>query len=161
MVVWDFFMTALLPFLLVFVVMFAILQKSKVLGENAQVDAIVAFVIGLILIGFPQPRDIIVEMMPWLAVGVATILVFMILYGFVSGDLSKAPKWMKGVFGGLAGVYVLWVVFKVTGLGNYILNLFEDAGESGLFTGVLMILIVIGAIVLVIWGSKKSEKKKE
>jgi uncharacterized membrane protein YqjE len=68
---------------------------------------------------------------------------------------------MKGVFGGLAGVYVLWVVFKVTGLGNYILNLFEDAGESGLFTGVLMILIVIGAIVLVIWGSKKSEKKKE
>jgi hypothetical protein len=154
----TFFMTALLPFILVFVVMFAVLQKSKVLGENVQVDAMVAFVIGLILIGFPKPRDMIVEMMPLLALGIAVLLIFFILYGFVSGDLSKSPTWMKGIFGALAGVYVLWIVLRVTGLGNYILSLFEGAGDSGLFMGFLMILLIIGAAVLVIWGSKKSEK---
>ena len=48
----PFFTEMLLPFLLVFVVVFAILQKSKILGDGkAQIDAIVGLVIGLILIG--------------------------------------------------------------------------------------------------------------
>jgi hypothetical protein len=101
----------LLPFLLVFVVVFAILQKSKILGEGkAQIDAIVALVIGLLLIGLPQPRNIIVGIMPWMAVGVAVILVFLILYGFVAGDLSQAKPWMKITFGILAGIFTIVIV---------------------------------------------------
>jgi len=44
----------------------------------------------LILIGVKQPREIIVGLMPWMAVGIAVILVFLILYGFVAGDLTDA-----------------------------------------------------------------------
>ena len=119
-----FFTEMLLPFLLVFVVVFAILQKSKILGgDKAQIDAIVALVVGLILIGVPGPRDIIVGIMPWLAVGVAVILVFLILYGFVAGDLSTTPeKWMKVAFGILAGIFTVAVVLYISGLGNDILG---------------------------------------
>lgn len=154
------FTEMLLPFLLVFVVVFAILQKSKILGEGkAQVDSLVAMVIGLILIGVEQPREIIVNLMPWMAVGVAVILVFLILYGFVAGDLSKAPNWMKITFGVLAGLFTLGVVLYVTGLGNIIIEWFSSSGSGDIWMNVLIILLVIGVmIVAVVSGKKKKEE---
>jgi hypothetical protein len=159
----SFLSTVLLPFLLVFVVMFAILQKSKILGDGkVQIDAIVALVIGLIIVGFPQPRDIVVGLMPWVAVGVAVILVFLILYGFVAGDLSDAPSWMKTTFGILAGIFTFGVVLYVTGLGKYVLDLFEGTSNSGMWANIIVGLLVVGAVIVVILGSKpKTEKKKE
>ncbi|MDH3353297.1 MAG: hypothetical protein OEL87_02515 [Nanoarchaeota archaeon] len=152
----PFFTEMLLPFLLVFVVVFAILQKSKILGEEKeQIDAIVALVIGLILIGVPQPRDIIVGIMPWMAVGVAVILVFLILYGFVAGDLSgkETPDWMKITFGILAGLFTLAVILYISGLGKILLDWM--VGSSEMWTGVLMIVLVLGAMAVAIWGGKK------
>ncbi|MCK5450078.1 hypothetical protein KAI32_04375 [Candidatus Pacearchaeota archaeon] len=157
----PFFTDVLLPFLLVFVVVFAILQKSKILGEGkAQIDSMVAMVIGLILIGVEQPREIIVGLMPWMAVGVAVILVFLILYGFVAGDLSgdKTPAWMKNTFGILAGLFTLGVVLYVTGLGDIIMGWFSSPGSGDVWMNVLIILLVIGAmIVAVVSGKKKKE----
>ncbi len=149
----------LLPFLLVFVMVFAILQKSKILGDGkAQIDAMVAFVIGLILIGVPQPRDIIVGIMPWLAVGIAVILVFLILYGFVAGDLSSAPDWMKITFGILAGLFTLAVVLYVSGLGGIILEWVSGSIGSSALTNVLMIALVVGAMAVAILGGKKKKE---
>lgn len=152
----PFFTEMLLPFLLVFVVVFAILQKSKILGEEKdQIDAIVALVIGLILIGVPQPRDIIVGIMPWMAVGVAVILVFLILYGFVAGDLSgkETPDWMKIIFGILAGLFTLAVILYISGLGQILLDWMSGSSET--WTGILMIVLVLGAMAVAIWGGKK------
>lgn len=155
-----FFTELLLPFLLVFVLTFAILQKSKILGEGkAQIDAIVSLVIGLILIGVPQPRDIIVGIMPWMAVGVSVILVFLILYGFVAGDLSKAPKWLKITFGILAGLFTIAVVFYISGLGSLIADWFAGAGNSTIWMNVIMVLAVIAVFLIAVFGSSK--KKKE
>ena len=154
-----FFTEMLLPFLLVFVMVFAILQKSKILGDGkAQIDAMVAFVIGLILIGVPQPRDIIVGIMPWLAVGIAVILVFLILYGFVAGDLSSAPDWMKITFGILAGLFTLAVVLYVSGLGGIILEWVSGSSGSSALTNVLMIALVVGAMAVAILGGKKKKE---
>lgn len=154
----PFFTEMLLPFLLVFVVVFAILQKSKVLGDGkAQMDSIVAMVIGLIVIGVEQPREIIVGLMPWMAVGVAVILVFLILYGFVAGDLTTAPKWMKRTFGILAGLFTLGVVLYVTGLGSYLTGMVS--GSQDLWMNVLIILLVLGAMVVAVVSGKP--KKKE
>jgi len=72
-------------------------QKSKILGEGKhQIDAITSLVIALLLIGLPVPRNIIIELMPWVAVGVAVMLVFFILYGFAAGDISGGGEksWM-------------------------------------------------------------------
>ena len=155
----PFFTEMLLPFLLVFVVVFAILQKSKILGDGkAQIDAMVSLVIGLLLIGLPQPRNIIVGIMPWMAVGVAVILVFLILYGFVAGDLSEAKPWMKVTFGILAGIFTIVIVLYVSGLGNIILDWFSGAGSSDIWVNAVMILLIIGAMAVAIMsGRKKSD----
>jgi len=150
-----FFTEMLLPFLLVFVVVFAILQKSKILGEGkAQMDAIVGMVVGLILIGVPGPREILVGIMPWMAVGVAVILVFMILYGFVVGDLSGlgGSKGVKIGMGLLAGVFTLGVVLYVSGLWENIWDSF--GGSSDIWMNVVMIVLVLGAMAVAVFGSK-------
>ena len=152
----PFFTEMLLPFLLVFVVVFAILQKSKILGDGkAQIDALVALVIGLILIGVPQPREIIVGIMPWLAVGVAVILVFMILYGFVAGDLSGSSKWMKITFGILAGLFTAGVVLYVTGLWRIIGGWLSRGESSSIWMNVLMVALIIGAMAVAVFSGKK------
>ena len=154
----PFFTEMLLPFLLVFVVVFAILQKSKILGEGkAQIDAIVGLVIGLILIGVPGPRDIIVGIMPWLAVGVAVILVFLILYGFVAGDLSSAPDWMKITFGILAGLFTIGIVLYISGIGANIIDWFSRSGSSDIWVNVVMVLLIIGAMAVAIVSGKKKK----
>jgi len=105
------FSEMILPFLLVFVLVFAILQKSKILGEDkAQVDALISLVIGLILITVPFARDVVVNLMPWLAIGLAVMLVFMLLYGFVAGESASGQKWQKIVFGIIIGVFVTGIV---------------------------------------------------
>lgn len=155
----PFFTEMLLPFLLIFVLVFAILQKSKILGDGkAQIDAMVALVIGLILIGVPQPRNIIVGIMPWLAVGIAVILVFLILYGFVAGDLSKAPDWMKIVFGILAGLFTVGVVLYVTGLWGIIGGWLSKGESSDIWMNVLMVALVVGAMAVAVFSGKKKKK---
>ena len=150
-----FFTEMLLPFLLIFVLVFAILQKSKILGEGkAQIDALISLVIGLIVIVFEGPRDIIVGIMPWLGVGVAVILVFLILYGFVAGDLSEAPQWMKIVFGILAGLFTIGVVIYVTGLWAWIESWFA-AANSDIWMSIVMLLIIAGAITVAVVSGKK------
>lgn len=155
----SFFTEMLLPFLFVFVVTFAILQKSKILGEGkAQIDAIVALVVGLLLIGVPAPRNIIVGIMPWMTVGIAVILVFLILYGFVAGDLSKAPSWMKIVFGILAGVFTTGVILHVSGMGATVSNWLFGGGSGAVWTNVLMLILIIGAVAVALFGGKKKKK---
>ncbi len=145
----------ILPFLLIFVVIFAILQKSKILGEGkAQIDALVSLAIALILIGVPRAREIVVELMPWLAVAISVILVFLILYGFVAGDLSSnVPKWMKIVFGILACLFTLGLVIYVTGVGESLKNWFS--GNSGIWSTIILILVIGGAFAVAVSTGKK------
>ncbi len=156
----PFFTEMLLPFLLVFVVVFAILQKSEILGkEKKQIDAMVGMVIGLILIGVPGPRDILVGIMPWMAVGVGVILVFMILYGFVAGDLTKLGEssTVKIGMGILAGVFTIWIVLFVTGLDDKIWNSF--GGDSDVWMNVVMIGLVLGAMAVAVFSGKGGGNK--
>ena len=93
--------------------------------------------------------------MPWLAIGLAVMLVFLIMYGFIAGDLSSAPSWMKTTFGILSGVFVLIVVVWVTGLWKY-LSKFSFSSSGEIWTNSLLIAIIIGAVIFVIVAGKKS-----
>jgi hypothetical protein len=154
---WPIFTELILPFVLVFVLVFAILQKSKVLGEGkAQVDALVALAIGLILVAVPPARDFIILIVPWLAVAVVVMLVFLILYGFVGGDLKEGPQWMKIVFGILAGVFVLFLVAWFSGFWDTIVNWFTGGTGGNIVANIIMLLVIGGAIAVAVATGKKS-----
>ena len=157
-----FFAETVLPFLLVFVVVFAILQKSKILGsDKKQIDSLVALVIGLLVIGLPTSREFIVSFMPWLAVGLAVMLVFFILYGFVAGDLTKMPNPLKYTFGTLAGIFVIGVLLYVTGFGTTVVGWFDSGTfDSDFWLTAMVVVLVIGALVWAVLGGGKGGDSK-
>lgn len=140
------FMEMILPFLFVFVSVFAVLQKTNVLGNNARVDALIGLVIGLILIGFPTPRDILVGIMPWMAVGIAVIFVFLVLWGFVDGnsETKGIPSSLKYTLMGVTALFVVAVVMIISGAGGILIDSFS--GNSEIWMNVLMVLIIVGVV---------------
>ncbi len=154
------FSEVILPFILVFTVVFAILQKSQILGKGKkQIDAIVSLSIGLIVISYANAVGIISDLMPFLAVSTVTILVFLILYGMVfkEGEF-EIGKSAKKVFGGLAAVAVIIAVLIVTGTWDYIKsNWFGGEAQSAIITNIIFFVILIIAIAIVLSPVKKSE----
>ncbi|MBS3092253.1 hypothetical protein J4466_02430 [Candidatus Pacearchaeota archaeon] len=156
----DFAVKIIYPFLLVFTLVFAILQKSKILGEDKrQIDALVALAVGLIVVAFSWATNIIAGLMPFLAVSVVILLVFMILYGFVASDMReglKLPKQLQYGIGILAGIALIIAVIVATGQWDKAYNaLFGGGSFSSLASNILMIAIILGALAVVIFGAKK------
>jgi len=152
----GFFLDYILPFVLVFTLIFAILQKSEILGEGKkQNDSIVALVIGLILIAFPFARMIIVKLMPFLAVSIVILLVFMLLYGFVYQGKVNLHKYLKLAFMIIFGLALITMVLYISGSWDFIYDfLFQRQGSSQIWINVFLIVIMAGAIIAVL-----SEKK--
>jgi len=145
----DLFTKGILPFLLVFVLIFAILQKSKIFGEGkSQIDALISLAIGLILIGLPQPRDIIIAIVPWLAVALVVLFIVLVIYGFggeidASTKALRLPAWFNKTVMVLAIVFVVILVITVTNGWDTIRGWMTD---SSIFGNVFLVIII--AIVL-------------
>ena len=158
------FSGAVLPFILIFTVVFAILQKSKILGDGKkQIDALVALVVGLITITFANAVGIINYLLPFLAVSIVMILVFLILVAMVAGgekgfELHKGFKWTIMI---LAFIAVVIAGLILTGAWDYLAYQFNGPGGSSLFTNIVFIAIIAGAALFVFFGDKKSEDKSK
>ncbi|MEK6846953.1 MAG: hypothetical protein AABY16_02195 [Nanoarchaeota archaeon] len=149
---------AVLPFVLVFTVVFAILQKSKILGDGKkQIDALVALVVGLITITFANAVGIINSLLPFLAVAVVIILIFLILVASVStdGTLPWEKNFKKAIIV-LAFLAVLVAVLIVTGAWDYLAYQVSGPSSSSWVTNVVFIAIIAGAFLLVFFGDKGS-----
>jgi hypothetical protein len=152
------FVNYILPFLLMFTLVFAILEKSKILGEGKkQINAIISLVIGLLLIAFPFARDTVVKLMPFLAVVLVVLFVFMLLWGFISekkeGEvLNKGLRITLGIIVSLAIIVaVLWV----TGAWDVIYDTTVKGSSAGkIWINVLLVAIIGGAIAVVLSTTK-------
>ena len=141
-----------LPFLLIFFIFFAILEKTKVLGEdNKQINALIAFVIGLIFIGVAFPKEVVENLILFLTVALVVVFVFLILWGFVSGKELKIEstglKFTVGiaVFAGVV-IAVLWA----TGIQGGVLDLFFGQPWSEAFWTNALFVVVVGAALALI-----------
>ena len=154
------FTEMVLPFVLIFTVVFAILQKTQILGKGKkQIDAIVSLSIGLIVVSYANAVGIINDLMPFMAVSVVIILIFLILYGMVfkEGEFELSKK-IKNVFGGLAALAVIIAVVMVTGIWEYVQdNWLGGSSQSAIVTNIIFIVIVVAAIGIVMSSGKKKE----
>ena len=146
-----------LPFLLIFFIVFAILEKTKVFGDNnKQINALISFVIGLIFVGVAFPKEVVENLILFLTVALVVVFVFLILWGFVSGKeleiKSTGLKWTVGI-AILVGVLV--AVLWATGIQGGVLDLLFGQSWSGTFwTNLLFVVLVGAALALVLKGSK-------
>jgi hypothetical protein len=98
-----------LPFLIIFSVVFAILQKSNILGSNVKgINAVVAFAIGMMALLNDFVSTFFATIFPRMGVFLAILLVALIFMGFFVDSSSWAGKWWIGFVVGLVVVFWSW-----------------------------------------------------
>jgi len=147
-----FFLDYVLPFVLVFTLIFAILQKTELLGKaKKQNDSLVALVIGLILIAFPFARDIVVKIMPFLAVSIAILLIFMLGYGFIYNGKVEMDTWLKRTLIIIFALALVTAIMLITGAWDIVYDImFEGSIGRQIFINLILVVIMAGAIIAVL-----------
>lgn len=145
------------PFLLIFFIIFALLEKTKVLGEKKQINALVAFVIGLIFVAAVYPKMVVGNMILFLTVAIIVVFVVLLLWGFIAGEeglkWANAPKALKWILGIVIILGVLLALLWASGLGlGFLSGLFGP--ETKNFWVNAMFIVVIAVALAVVLGIK-------
>ena len=145
----EFFTNVILPFILVFTVVFAILEKTEILGKKRDIHAIISLVISLIAIGVPAAVGTLQRFIPVIAVIIIIFFAWMLVFGFVHGEVEvDFSKGLKTFFLIFLGVVLLatavWAVTSTTGILTKI-NL-----DQVLSAQITQMVLFVGAIVAVI-----------
>lgn len=151
-----------LPFLLVFFIVFALLEKTKILGDGKkQINALVAFIIGLVTISIAYPTEVISNLILFLTVAIIVVFVALILWGFVAGGEAKVDnKYVKIIAGVVIVVAVVWAVLWATKLSTPFYDfLFSQAWSDTFWTNVAFVVVIAAALGLVLKSSGGSAAK--
>lgn len=112
----PFFTQVVLPFLLIFVIVYAVLQRTKILAEaNKSINIIVSFIIAFIFVGVPTFVGVTLNVIPVIAVILVILLSFMLLFGFVGLDV-RANKGLKITIGIILGIALIATIIWATGV---------------------------------------------
>ena len=159
----------MLPFLLIFVIIFAILQKAKILGEGKKnLNVIIALVVALLVVvphvtgrysGYADPVQIINDSLPQVSVVLVAVIFLLILIGVFAQEQVflgvSMPGWIAffsfvtivAIFGGSAGWW--------DGRFNYYLE--RVLGEEAIAIAVM--LLVFGLIIA--WITSDSKERED
>ena len=140
-----------LPFLLVFAVVFGILHKSQVIGDHKGINLVVSLSIGLLAITSYTFRVFFRDLFPMAGIGIAILLVGLILTGlFYNGD----DKWWKTTFFVIAMLIGIIIVFSALtsysqwGLGSWWWREY--------LSSIIVGAVVIGLMLLVVLATRNS-----
>lgn len=162
------FVDVFLPFLLIFTLIFAVLEKSKILGEGKKnMNVGIALIFALLTViphvtgNFPagfDPVEIINAALPSVSLVVVAIIALMILIGVFAHDRIMlgltAPGWI-GLFS------ILAIVFIFGSAAGWWSNGFMSTMENTFGANVLAIIImllVFGIIIAFVTGGGEHEK---
>jgi hypothetical protein len=155
----DLLTNFLYPFLLIFFIVFAILEKTKILGDDKKsINAVVSLVIGLIFVGAVFPKIIVENMVLFMTVGLVIIFVVLLLWGFITGETPNAgPKWKK-FYAWLVGIAVVVAVIWASGIGGAFISglqsvltfLFDSKWSGTFWSNFLFVALIAGAIAIVL-----------
>jgi len=149
-----------LPFLLIFFIIFAVLEKTKLLGdEKTQLNALTAFVIGLIFVGAVFPKQVVSNMILFLTVSIVVVFVTLLIWGFITGgDLKGAivsNNGLKWVIGIVLVLVVIVAVLWASGIEGGIFDmLFKQNWSETFWTNFIFIVVIAAALALIWKGSK-------
>ena len=150
------------PFLLIFFIAFGILEKTGVFGSGRkQLNALIAFVIGLIFVTAVSPKLVVGNLILFLTVAIVVMFVALLLWGFVAGEkglkFEDAPKGLKYFIGIVIVIAVIVALLWALGVEGSLFDfLFRSNWSKEFVTNVVFIVVVIVAVVVVVKGGKSS-----
>jgi len=137
----------ILVFLLVFVVVFAVLALTKVLGDSKFVQLLIAFLVAIIFVSAAGARKYVLTITPWFAVLLVALTFILVAIGL----FGKAPEFLtKGV--GIVFVIGLLLVFLISAYFVFSSSPFWESIKGWVTTPKILGAIVLLAIsALVSW----------
>ena len=132
----------LLPFILVFTIVYALLLKSKALGDDKKIAGVIGLVLGFFVVGFGGPvlGAFFTGMFGAMAVVLAGILMILLFVALAGGDVSKlgSNKMIAAILA-VIGIVIFASMLSVFGVGM----------NNSLVAVVLVIAVMVAAIAFV------------
>lgn len=160
-------MDVILPFMLIFVVMFAVLEKTKVLGDGKKnLNVALSLVVSLIVVvphvtgNYPagyDPVKIINAALPSVSIVVVAVTMLLIMIGLFAHDKVYLGLSMPGWIA-FASIVTLLVIFGsaagwyASGFNAWLESIF---GSDAL--AVVVMILVFGVIIAFITGENKAD----
>ncbi len=161
----------LLPFLLVFTIMFAILEKTKILGTEKidgkeytkkNINAMVAFVAGFLVIASTQLVSVINETVANVVLVLVLAISFLLLVGVFYGSeeftLKNSPNWLK-FFMVLMFIGVVVIFLNAMGWLGSVFGFFS-LWNSEWIASLVMVLVILGFMWFVTHEPRSGGKKE-
>ena len=145
-----------LPFLLIFAIIFAILEKTKILGaDKSNINAIVAVVVGLLVIVQTGIVEIINTFLPRISLIIVVILMGLLIIAMLAGKEFTGLK--EGALGFGIIVTIIAVILALTGTPGSAAWL-TPADRDALLRIGIPLLIFLGVIWFVMKGPSRSNE---
>lgn len=160
----------MLPFLLIFVVIFAILQKTRILGEGKKnLNSVVALVVALLVViqhvtgRFPSNVDPVVIMnnaLPQLSLVLVAIVFLLIMIGVFGSEEVFLGVTMPGWVTLVSTVIIVLIFGSSAGwwFGNFGVGLQQFFGTEGV--AVFIMIVMFGVIIAWITGESKEREER-
>lgn len=136
------FFSYVLPFLLIFALVFGILTRTQIFKNNKAINAVLALVVGLLSLQFNFVPIFFSEIFPRLGVGLAIILALLILAGLFFDPKNKLINYSLLFIGFIIFLVVLVQTFGWVGWTSGFI-LYDN------WPTIIMGIVVLGIIALV------------
>jgi len=133
----------IIPFLLLFVLIFGILMRANIFKDNKTINAIIALSVSLLSLQFGFVPIFFSEIFPRLGIGLIVILVALILGGLFFDPDSKFTNYILLIGAAIVFVVVLTKTAGYLGWTSY----FWWAINWPAVIGIIIVLVVIAAAV--------------
>ncbi len=142
----------IISFLLVFVIVFAVLQKSKII-EKVWIQIFTAFLASTLFIAATGPTKYVENILPWFVIFIIALFLIFVMMGFVGKNLEFLHK---GI--GVAFVILVIIMFIISAVVvfNDTLSPYlpwssdSGTGSAGQFTDWFYSGRVMGAVLLIV-----------
>lgn len=140
-----------LPFLLVFTIIFAIINRTKILGDRKGIDVVVSFVIALLAVRSEFFVELMKSFLPNVAMFMVVILMFLLMLGTFAGQNKEWTGIFWGIGAVISFIFILFaLLFDYTAgyvnFPNWLRDLFysiDDRTKS--------IILFLAVLVIVLW----------
>ncbi len=149
------FYDVVLPFIFIFTITFAILERTKIFGTykigdeevpKKNLNAIVAMCIAFFFIASAKLVEMVSVIASWMMILVVIILMYLIGIGLVysPGEEFKVPKGIKYSFIVIGAIVIAVIFFRLIGIGNV-----GEWFKRSFFTSQVMGIIILLSIIII------------
>ena len=147
----EFGLMTILPALLVFAIIYGILMKTKVLGENQWINMLVSVMTAIIFVALVKAVNFTNEFIPLMSIVLVIVVFMFMLFRFVGveGLAKGGGKIALAVIGAIIVLVISTVAFKKVFTTSYakIIDALSGFGTALVEPSVLAIIVLFGTFI--------------